>query len=693
MANQFLIKNTMADMRNLSASEITSLQGTNPTYAGVELLGYYEKGDTPAPIVYYLNTTADPDDGGSVIETNVIKLVHNYIGHIHVSYFGLKSNSFDDQTNILNNISSYLSDKFILDFHLGAKYYGNLIIKAKGGMLNFNNSEFIPTNDLQGVIRISGVKLPIINVVGNPSFGQTSFTVSDASSLKVKQLIQLEDKAERPDGLKSMNKELLKIKSIVGNVVTVYDIVRGIFNTGQVFITPIESIANVEIKDLKITSTTTHTFPLLLVENAERVKVDNILCINFYGNACRLDSVYEGCTNNIFMEYPRAVSSGEGYGLAINESRHISSNNIYGNGTRHVVDYKCSYRCEVSNVYEPNGQSSCVALAHNGFGGFITVNNVQTSGNSYAVSVSNQGFNEENKSVQVFRGYKINNVDHIWLGRDINTYNAAIRFNGGDYADIKITNITANFDDSTNFSTLNSKSNVVHIEGNKKGNIEVENISSRVIGVLIRDDIRSVTSTVSGFKSSFKNLFAHRCFGLYKTSGNLNMSFDGLNSFTLEGHVLQLDRSGSQNPNYIEISDKGLSQTLRQSTSKLIVSTTGLSSIIKGTVPVITAGSGSAIIPVMDGIISVNRLYNSNGFLRIIPTSTVTLNSVTPFEASLFEGHEVLVSIGLANEPTQIYTVIIPGGSSSVANMNDLVLEFGKTYKFIFYYGKWRLIG
>lgn len=51
MTNQFLIKNTMADMRSLSACEITLLQ--SGCYAGVELLGYYEKGDTPAPITYF----------------------------------------------------------------------------------------------------------------------------------------------------------------------------------------------------------------------------------------------------------------------------------------------------------------------------------------------------------------------------------------------------------------------------------------------------------------------------------------------------------------------------------------------------------------------------------------------------------------------------------------------------------------
>ncbi|WP_282638629.1 hypothetical protein [Sphingobacterium thalpophilum] len=77
MANQYLIKETIDAMRNLSASEIAGLQGSSPTYAGVQLLGYYEKGDTPAPLIYYpAPTTPDPgpEDGGSVISVGQIKL-------------------------------------------------------------------------------------------------------------------------------------------------------------------------------------------------------------------------------------------------------------------------------------------------------------------------------------------------------------------------------------------------------------------------------------------------------------------------------------------------------------------------------------------------------------------------------------------------------------------------------------------
>ncbi|MDR2272508.1 MAG: hypothetical protein LBF27_16495 [Sphingobacterium sp.] len=64
MANQILIKNSMADMRALSAAEITALQ--NGTYEGIELLGYYKKGDTPVSINYYV-AEAEPglDNGGN----------------------------------------------------------------------------------------------------------------------------------------------------------------------------------------------------------------------------------------------------------------------------------------------------------------------------------------------------------------------------------------------------------------------------------------------------------------------------------------------------------------------------------------------------------------------------------------------------------------------------------------------------
>jgi len=120
MANQFLIKNTMADMRALSATEITGL--TNGTYSGVHLLGYYQAGDTPDPLVYLFSTTNDADNGGSIIATGGIKLVHQFSESVDVSYFGAKGDDIVDDT---------LPIQAALDLGLGINFRKGKIYRIK----------------------------------------------------------------------------------------------------------------------------------------------------------------------------------------------------------------------------------------------------------------------------------------------------------------------------------------------------------------------------------------------------------------------------------------------------------------------------------------------------------------------------------------------------------------------------------
>ena len=92
----FLVKDTVAQLRGLTAGEILHLKAG--VYKGIRLLGYYKKGDTPAPIEYYLSDTSQGDDGGSVIAVGGIKLEHNFAGTADAAYFGLRADGVTDNT-------------------------------------------------------------------------------------------------------------------------------------------------------------------------------------------------------------------------------------------------------------------------------------------------------------------------------------------------------------------------------------------------------------------------------------------------------------------------------------------------------------------------------------------------------------------------------------------------------------------
>lgn len=84
--NEFIEVDSINELRNLDSKHITQLSEGKLKY--VRVLGYYEKGDTPAPIHYYISDTNDSDNGGSVIESGNIKLEHEFKTIIDIRYFG-----------------------------------------------------------------------------------------------------------------------------------------------------------------------------------------------------------------------------------------------------------------------------------------------------------------------------------------------------------------------------------------------------------------------------------------------------------------------------------------------------------------------------------------------------------------------------------------------------------------------------
>jgi len=153
MANQFLIKETMADMKALSAAEISALQAG--TYAGVQLLGYYEKGDTPNSILYFLSNSLDLGDGGSIIKVQDIVLEHQFTSQLHPSYFGIVSSDITRQDERLEKFSTYV-DKFDI---YEVDFFGYSIVAPKTLLFTTSISNQVRGLGFKKVHKIKNLKI------------------------------------------------------------------------------------------------------------------------------------------------------------------------------------------------------------------------------------------------------------------------------------------------------------------------------------------------------------------------------------------------------------------------------------------------------------------------------------------------------------------------------------------------------
>ena len=689
---EFIEKDTMAEMRALSSREIWALE--NGYYKGVKLNGYYAKNDTPAPIEYYLSDTSESDDGGSVIELGSIKLEHIFGNLIHVLYFGI-SQTLEDNTPNYNNIAAYLKVGQTIQFEYNKTYKGNFSITGKSINVDFNYCKLQPVVGNVGAFVIQGSLENSINVIGNPKWNDISFEAANVNGLNMGDLILMKDESVRPaDGLIDQNKEVFKIRNIEGNIIHVEGTIRSTFMTGQVTFRKINKIDNVIINNAIFIDTEVNEFPLLWIRYTENVIVNNVKVFDFFGNGLRLDSCYGGNITNIYGIKPRAVASGQGYGVAINDSKNLYSNNIHGEATRHVVDYKCSYDCMLENVYETDGKSAPVVLAHNGFGGYISVNNVYTTANSYAVTVTNQGFSELNKEHQVLREYKITNVKHFWKDVDTTTmtlFGVLIR---GNHSGLHIENIVANYSGNIDTTNLTTSSNVVRIEGDKKGSVYINNISSEAINSVVLLANATGTTTSLNYPTIINNLYATRCSRLAFIRGVGNISLEGLYSPTISDGVIRLDNLNGLNPNFININSEGLNHSLRTGSVNFIdPSSTITINSITGHYPEVSSTLGSTLAIAAGGTIPISKIYSSNKLLRLNSpaNSSITLSTTTPIERGLFNGQKFTLDFRVVGI-LETGSITIPIGSETVLNDEPIIMKAGKTYSFVYYNGTWRLV-
>lgn len=161
----YLYKDTMAQLRALTPDEIAKLQ--SGFYKGVKLNGYYAKGDTPAPIDYYISSTSVSDDGGSVIAVGGIKLEHEFVSEVDIKYFG--GFDGDNISDILDKIKAYLINGGVIKLSEGSYVINRTF--------TFSNNLFIEGVDRDKVTISSEAPLQNMFQTPNVTFKTLTATV------------------------------------------------------------------------------------------------------------------------------------------------------------------------------------------------------------------------------------------------------------------------------------------------------------------------------------------------------------------------------------------------------------------------------------------------------------------------------------------------------------------------------------
>lgn len=145
-----LIVDTVRDLKNIPDEEINKI--VSREYKCVQLNGYDEVGDTPAPLFYFLTKSTAIEDLGSVFEVKGIKLKGN---PDYADYFGCndKKDSTAQFTNYVNYV--WMSGRQAVILY-NKSYKGDIIISDEN-----------------------------INVLGNNSFLDGSVIIGDKSRLGI----------------------------------------------------------------------------------------------------------------------------------------------------------------------------------------------------------------------------------------------------------------------------------------------------------------------------------------------------------------------------------------------------------------------------------------------------------------------------------------------------------------------------
>ncbi|MBB6013475.1 hypothetical protein HNR59_002864 [Aquamicrobium lusatiense] len=604
--------------------------------------------------------------------------------------FGVSS-AVADNTTIYNRIIAGLPANSKIVWPDKQTLLGHFLSPGKVFDLDLNGSTLVNTLDNQSIVQMGHSPRTAYDVTEVVlQRGARSFTVVGASSLFASGHIgYLWDSAVRPGGTQGVNYEVIKIDRVEGNTVYLQWPLYSYKGAGALkfYYSPVQH-KNASIRNGKAHPTNTHIGMGFSVWNCDGVDFDRHRSENTSGRAfdCRYSINFS--SNDTICDRPRSSGSGEGYGLALYAVTGVRVRKAHGYRCRHAYDQDSVYDFDVSDVYDPEDQSSCCALAHNGFASDGYLENVRsetsvTSG-VYAVVLSAQGYgrgaNEAKAENHCFYNVYIDGVQY-----DARLPLLATAARMGVYAQNsisgRIANVRLDHEDTTNPTSVNA--NGVRINGVPCGDLELSQIGGKRLGAPIF--LEEVEYGPAGkYVARIRGITVDEaCWVAIFSRGSWSWSVDGINLNAVLGPgVIQSGTHFSHLPVRYDIGS-----SLSYSGADVPIISHGGGAARPTGSKALSPRSISSAVAVVDGA-SISTAQLENRDMRLVLSSpsgagSITLSATTALPQPAVNGAQAYVSV-----PAGLNDVVFPAGNNIHAGFT---IAAGSAVRLVSYSNKWAL--
>lgn len=572
----------------------------------------------------------------------------------------------------------------------GQVYIGNFSSPTKSLRLDLNGAILRDFTTVQPVVAIGSLS----NVVAHPvveaslAYGATSFQVVGAAGLfAAGDIGYLWDSASRPSDTQSVNFECVKIRSVVGDVVSIEGFLASYKGAGAInFYRDPNQLKGVEVFGGTISPSASHTSIGVAAFNCDGVRVHGLETTGTTGDAVSIRFCYDVLASDIKTKNPTAVGSGQGYGVSLLGVSQFGVYNVLGHGMRHAYDQDSAYFGKISAVTDLDDRSACVTLAHNGFAGHIDLDGVTTKTLQYPVTLSSQGYDGATAALRgnhPFRAINIRGVDAT-IDATISPNSAGIFgvYFQNSVIDSSVRDVSCNIL-SADAVTLSAVSSIVRVDGIAKGTFEVSGLSANKVGRALFATGNRGTLAVDSCIAKVSNIHLGACAMVSLLQGSWAASFSdvAVDTAPAASKIFGVDAAHSSNPRGVYVG-----HAVSYFGSELPVITTSnfmdAGALLSG-----TRGIGSGLTVADGQAVTQAELQNRSARLLLLPPSgagTTTLSATAALPPPVVLGQEVQI-ITLTGRNS----VVLPAGNNLHA---AITIAPGEQVRLVGYASKWGIV-